>query len=445
MSIIVKAGKVIKRNIKKYCKGRENSPMSYVRRIDRVATEERVCAMTFDDGPFGLPASPDHFSRKALSDILLDTLAAYGARGTFDVIGDTSANYPDKAGKLRTPQWGGIRYDHYPDIFADQWGGAVHQPQLIERMLKENHEISSHGYRHLIFGQKKLVYGRREYFKGIDEVVEDLQKLHYYLKDNFGYDIKLARPPHYVDNISAGLTSFDAYQIMGYQYVGASFDGAGWLPRGDSYEQEVTDTYLPMEEALQKDPNALCGQIIFQKDGYNMAKRTPVADGLEYQLSLLQKYGYRVIPVSELLNHSQTSDLKTGSPYFASVSKLLDAGICTLYKDNTFGSDKILTRGEFAMFMSNYDLLTERVWMIKKDSSFKIFADVPVVHPYSTAIDDCVKQGLLEPLGNKILPDAVIDPQLVVRALNKIGKPIDSITAPYLTRGDFSVILSDRL
>ena len=38
---------------------RERTPvyLSPVRRIERVATEERVCAMTFDDGPCRLPAS----------------------------------------------------------------------------------------------------------------------------------------------------------------------------------------------------------------------------------------------------------------------------------------------------------------------------------------------------------------------------------------------------
>ena len=32
--------------------------------------------------------------------MLLDTIAQYGAKGSFDVIGDASENYPDEAGKL---------------------------------------------------------------------------------------------------------------------------------------------------------------------------------------------------------------------------------------------------------------------------------------------------------------------------------------------------------
>ena len=67
--------------------------LSSVRRIERVATDEKICAMTFDDGPFGLPANPDKES-KPLTLLLAETLEKYGAKGTFDVIGDTSGNYP---------------------------------------------------------------------------------------------------------------------------------------------------------------------------------------------------------------------------------------------------------------------------------------------------------------------------------------------------------------
>ena len=41
--------------------------------------------MTFDDGPMGLPASPDRFEGKTLTDVLLDTLAQYGAKGSFGI------------------------------------------------------------------------------------------------------------------------------------------------------------------------------------------------------------------------------------------------------------------------------------------------------------------------------------------------------------------------
>ena len=103
----------------------------------------------------------DRFDGRALTDVLLDTLAQYGARGSFDVIGDTSANYPDEAGKLGSAAWGGVRFDHYPDIHCDEQGGAEHNDRLIRRMLAEGHQITNHGYRHIIFGKKPFVYGAR--------------------------------------------------------------------------------------------------------------------------------------------------------------------------------------------------------------------------------------------------------------------------------------------
>ena len=84
--------------------------------------------------------------------------------------------------------------------------------------------------------------------------------------------------------------------------MAASFDGAGWLPSTDpdpeaALQAEIRAMVEPMRKALEKDPDFFCGQIIFQKDGYNMAKRTPVAFALGQQLALLQEYGYQVVPV----------------------------------------------------------------------------------------------------------------------------------------------------
>ena len=106
MSWIVKVGKQGKKIVKKLITPAEKHYVGYTRRIERVHTTRRICAMTFDDGPMGLPASPDRFDGRTLTDVLLDTLAQYGARGSFDVIGDTSANYPDEAGKLGSAEIG---------------------------------------------------------------------------------------------------------------------------------------------------------------------------------------------------------------------------------------------------------------------------------------------------------------------------------------------------
>ena len=41
----------------------------------------------------------------------------------------------------------------------------MHNDRLIRRMLDEGHQITNHGYRHIIFGKKPFVYGAREYLR----------------------------------------------------------------------------------------------------------------------------------------------------------------------------------------------------------------------------------------------------------------------------------------
>ena len=333
MSWIVKLGKKGKKIVKKIITPAEKHYVGYTRRIERVKTGERICAMTFDDGPMGLPASPDRFEGKTLTDVLLDTLAQYGAKGSFDVIGDTSENYPDEAGKLGSAAWGGVKFDHYPDIHCDDKGGAVHNDRLIRRMLDEGHQITNHGYRHIIFGKKPFVYGAREYLPGFDAAVADLTRLDTLMRERYGYTLTLARPPHYVDKMAGGFTSYDVYERMGYQYMAASFDGAGWLPSTHedpeaALQAEIDAMVEPMRKALEKDPDFFCGQIIFQKDGYNMAKRTPVAFALGKQLTLLKEYGYRVVSVGELMEESPFTDVGRDDPLFEKLVALAKTRSC---------------------------------------------------------------------------------------------------------------------
>ena len=208
MSFLVKTAKKIKKIL------RPASPfVSFSRRINYVKTDRRICAMTFDDGPMLLPASPDSFGGKPLTEVLLDTLDSFGAKGTFDIIGTTADNYPDKAGKIGSPSWGGIKFDHYPDINCDNMGGALCSDKYIRRMIDSGHTLSNHGYKHIIFGKKPFVYGAREHFRGIDEVIADTKALNDYIIEKYGYKISMGRPPHYVDKIDGGFSSYDAYSF----------------------------------------------------------------------------------------------------------------------------------------------------------------------------------------------------------------------------------------
>ncbi len=396
MSLIVKAGKTAKKVLKKAGFLNDEKRVTYVRRIERIKTDKRICAMTFDDGPMKLPASPDKVSGRALTEILLDALGKYGAHATFDIVGDTSENYPDKAGSIGSAAWGGVRFDHYPDINRDNTGGAIHAPELVRRMLDEGHELANHGYRHIIFGKKPFVYGKREHFKGINEVTSDLTRLHDYIKEKFDYEMKLSRPPHYVDKIECALTSYDAYALMGYGYMGASYDGGGWLPEGngpDAADREIEKMVAAIKEELENDRDFFCGQIIFGKDGYNMAKRTPVAYALEKQLELLYKHGYEVVSVSELMSESPFSDVGRECDILDELAKMAkDHAIA--YSDNTLRLDCVMTNYEYAMLVCPKTVaVNERIEKIIKDGKYISEYDTALKYAKENEIIDANAPG----------------------------------------------------
>ena len=446
MSIVTKSiglAKKVKHRFQDQIKERTPVYLSPVRRIERVATQERICAMTFDDGPCGLPASPDHFRGKALTLVLAETLERYGARGTFDVVGDTSGNYPDRAGKHGSASWGGVAYDHYPDFGKDDQGGVVHCPELVSRLLAGGHEITSHTYSHVLFGWKPLVYGRRKYLKGLEPVVGDLKKLHRAMEKGWGYPVRLGRPPHYVDGIQGGFTSYDAYALMGYQYMAASFDGAGWLPL-ESYEAEVEATWKPVERLLLEDPDAFCGQIIFQKDGFNMARRTPVADGLDKQLQLLSDHGYKVLTVSELLDRSSFRDAPPDSGAGRAARRLLGAGWCPAFQDNTLRPEQTLTRGELAMMAFGWETVRRRIELVNAGRA--PFRDVEPRHPYAAAAVRAVETGAMAAVDGRFRPgDAVSATELAQFCSTRLGRTPPLGSWETLTHGEFFQIAAELL
>lgn len=407
MSLVTKGiglAKKIKHRFEDEIRARTPIYLSPVRRIERVATNMRVCAMTFDDGPCRLPANPTKTGKPLTLD-LVETLERFGAKGTFDIVGDTSGNYPDKAGKEGSAYWGGVAYDHYPDFEKDADGGAAHCPELVERILSGGHEITSHTWAHVLYGPKPLVYGNRRPLAGLDAVTADLEKLDRFMRENYNYKIRLSRPPHYVDGTKDGFSAYDAHARMGYQYLAASFDGAGWLPLA-SYDDEVAATVRPLARALEADPDALCGQIIFQKDGYNMARRSPVADGLAQQLALLNENGYRVVTVSELLEICPFRDLSPENEYFEAAKKLLAAGYCVCYRDNSVKPDAVLTRGELAMMAYGCETAERRIEMVRtKCAAAK---DVSHRHPYAAAIEAALTRGTMTAENSRFRPDAAV-------------------------------------
>ena len=428
-------------------RGRRAEPapvwLSPVRRVERVAAEERICAITFDDGPCGLPASPDRFRGKPLTLVLAETLERFGARGTFNVIGDTSGNYPDRPGKPGTPFWNGMAYDHFPDFERDAQGGVLHCPELISRLLAGGHEIAGHSCAHVPFGWSSLLYGGRRNQPDLEAVLSDLRRLHRAMETGWGYPLRLSRPPRCVDAVKGGFTSYDAFAIMGYQYLAASFDGAGRQPLA-TYEAEVEAAWRPMERLLLEDPDALRGQIISQPDGYNMARRTPVADGLEKQLRLLSDLGYKVIPVSELLERAPFRDVTAGSPAGQGARRLLGLGWCVVYQDNTVRPDAVLTRGELAMMAFGGETVRRRIELVR--SGRAPFRDMGHRDPYAAAAAQAVETGAISAVNGRFRPEDPVSPvELAQFCATRLGRTPPLERWEKITHGAFFTLIAALL
>lgn len=368
----------VNRHVKQYKSNQAGKYLSPVRRIEHVypLSNERWCAMTFDDGPSLVPPNPylkpAELSRigldasdlnYGLTEVLIATLNAFGSKGTFDVIGTTGQNYPDQRGKLHTAKWGGQSHDHYPDMGKDHLGGLINHPEVGERLVSEGHEIANHGGRHILFGPIRMIYNSRSSLNGMNDVIDDLTLLHNHVYESTAHVTKLSRPPHYIDKISGGFSAYDAYAEMGYQYMAASFDGGGWKPSKGNYEEDVEMMVEPLRKVLEQDNNALNGHIIFQKDGCNMSLETPVAHALYEQLVLLKQYDYKIVTVSELIGESPFSDYGPTHEGYFYARALERAGFIVGYKNNTFQPDRDLTFGELITMTTPKDLYVAKVKM----------------------------------------------------------------------------------
>ncbi len=343
----------VNKRIKHIKKERSGLIITPSRRIERVAPMgERIVAMTFDDGPMKLPCEPDIAEGAGLTEHLLNELRDFGARGSFDVIGSTAENYPDEPGELGTQYVFGKKYDHYAAFGLDDMAGAEACPDLIRRIAREGHELTNHTYRHIIYGKSRAVYGSRATMNGLSEAVDDLRRLHELIYKLTKTEMRFTRPPHYVDKMPDGHTAYDACEEMGYHYLAASFDGGGYLPSTGDFDEDVEKMVRPLRDALESDANTLAGQIIFQKDGYNMSRQTPIAKALRLQLELLERFGYRVLTVGELVERSPFEDVRPSNNCFESVRELDKARFAIGFRNNRFYPDREVTKHELPVMFS---------------------------------------------------------------------------------------------
>ena len=333
---------------KAFLKERAGRILSPCRRIELVHPfqRERICAMTFDDGPSALPVD----GGLGMTETLLQILAHYGAHATFDVIGSTAPNYPDEAGEKGTALVFGKRFDHYPCFGQDTLAGVRIQLDIAQRILKEGHELCNHGDRHVLFGPNRAVYGSRAHFQTLEEVLADLRGLHELVEKELGYTLRFGRPPHYIDAIPDGHNAYDAYTRMGYLYLAACTDGGGWLPSCGDEQEDIRRMVAPLEAALKEDPNALNGHIIFQKDGLNQSCDPLVVKALPLQLELLHRYGYRVLSVGEMMARSPVEDVSEDDSVLPACRALEATGHAVAFRNNRFYPHRPVTLEELCTY-----------------------------------------------------------------------------------------------
>lgn len=456
--ILFDTARKVNRHLKRLKKERSGRHLSLSRRIERVAPikGQKLVAMTFDDGPCAAAPEPNKINATSgLTEAILDILKEYSAKGTFDIIGTTEYNYPDIAGKLHGFNWGGTKYDHYPDYGNDKLGGAVKHKDIVARMVREGHELANHTYKHILFGPMKLVYGKRQHYHSLEEVAWDLSQLHSFIRDNFNYDMKLSRPPHYIDKIEGGYSSYDAYSILGYNYLAASFDGGGWKPSVGDYNLDVADMVTPLAKALKEDSDALNCQIIFQKDGYNMSHQTPVVDALSKQLRLLRDYGYTVVTASELISMSPYEDINSDDPCFEVARALEKTGFCVAYRDNTFKPGSFITQGELAMMITPPKIIRAHQCSLAgltgycSEVSNEVFQhdykDIGPKQPYYAAI--AYSGRYIVPVSHSFNANKLVDARVFEGFLSRVGAGIklrwrSNSSGPLRRRDVSEVILS---
>lgn len=137
---------------------------------------------------------------------------------------------------------------------------------LVERMIAEGHELGNHSYTHTSFPECSD-----------GEVKDEIMKLHDYVGENFGYEMRLVRPP----KGEFSERSLSAAKNLGYTSVFWSYAHVDWdvnnQPAANAIYDKVVKATHPGEIVLlhavsKTNAECLAGIIDFwQSCGYELA------------------------------------------------------------------------------------------------------------------------------------------------------------------------------
>jgi peptidoglycan-N-acetylglucosamine deacetylase len=233
-------------------------PTSFVLR--RTGFQPHQLAITFDDGPYS-PWTSD----------ILDTLKSLHLHATFFVIGEN----------------------------------ADREPDLVQRMWDEGHEIGNHSFTHPNLGACSPARTRLE-LVATQRSIESI----------LGRSTRLFRPPFNADAEPASAEEVKPIEIasdLGYLTVGEYLDPQDWnlteaLPDGSLRTRTASD----IARDVIDDVHAGHGNTILLHDGGGDRSRTAAAIGMF--VPQLEKEGYSFVTVSDLIGTSRADVMPAINP-----------------------------------------------------------------------------------------------------------------------------------
>jgi len=226
----------------------QNLPSPYV--VDMYGgTQQKKVAITFDDGP-----DPEWTPK------ILDVLKKHGAKATFFQIG--------------------VEVEKFPDV--------------AHRVFAEGHEIGNHTFTH-----PDISSISKRYFEVELNLTERL------FESKYGVKPVLMRPPYAIDeapDTADQVRPLEVAQDLGYISIGEKIDPNDWRENPRRPAKDIADDVLANLPPCAPG-NLRCGNIILLHDGGGNRSQTVLA--LDMILTGLEKRGYQVVPVSELMGRTR--------------------------------------------------------------------------------------------------------------------------------------------
>lgn len=148
-------------------------------------------------------------------------------------------------------------------------------PDVVNRIKEDGHEIGTHGYRHINLSTLSK-----------SEVKEEVKKAHQIIKEVAGVEPKLIRTPNgdYSDQV------IEAIHEVNYEAIQWSVDSLDWMNPGvDTIVERVSKRAHP-------------GAIILMHASDSCKQTT---EALPRVIDNLRKQGYEIVTVSELLKRGE--------------------------------------------------------------------------------------------------------------------------------------------